>query len=441
MESPKILILEDEKFLSISIRKSLQKLGYTVHRITDSGEEAIRKVAEINPSLVLMDICWRGDIDALQTAGIIQDNYQTPVLYLTDSSEYITPEDKKLIKPYSYILKPFAQRAFAEKDLRIAVEIVLYTHQIEQRLEKEKKWLTAIVNSISSAVVVTDINGCIQIMNPLAQKLSGWKVEEAVGQDIGKVLNLVNQDNEKIITNIVKQVISEGKTVNLPENCTLIAKDGRKTFVADSISPIHFQDVSQSSEDKGKITGTVLVFQDITQRKNIEAQLMRSAFYDSLTGLPNRLLFLDRLRQAFERSKRHSDYFFAVLFLDLDGFKEINDCFGHAIGDNFLVAIARRLESCLRGGDTVARLGGDEFVILLEEIKDINDATNVTQRIQQTLKIPLNFDECKLTATASIGIAINSNEYDKPERLLEDADIAMYQAKREGKAKYSIYNG
>lgn len=435
MKSPKILIVEDEKLLAISIRKSLQKLGYVVHRITDSGEEAIRKVAEINPNLVLMDICLSGDIDALEAAGIIQENYQTPVLYLTDYSEYITSDNQKLREPFSYILKPVE-----EKELYAAVEMALYKRQIEQRWEQEKQWLESIVDSINSAVVVTDIKGCIQIMNPLAQKLTGWKLEEAVGQDIRKVLNLVNKDNEKIITNIVTQAISKGEVVNLPENCTLIAKDGRKIPVADSIAPIHLQKPPQSGERKGKITGTVLVFQDITQRKQIEEHLIRNAFYDSLTALPNRVLFLDRLRQAFERSKRRNNYLFAVLFVDLDDFKEINDCFGHATGDHFLVAIARRLESCLRSGDTVARLGGDEFVVLLEEIKDITDATNVTNRIQKTLTIPLNLDECRVITTASIGIAINSNDYEQPERLLQNADIAMYRAKREGKATYAIYN-
>ena len=435
MESPKILIFEDEKLLYIGIRESLQKLGYIVHGINESGEEAIRKVAEINPNLVLIDICWQGNIDALKTAGIIQKNCQTPVLYLTDYSEYILSNERKLKEPFTCITKPFA-----DKDLHIAVEMALYKHNFEQKLEQEKQWLTAIINSINSAIVVTDINGCIQIMNPLAQKLSGYKIEEVAGEYIGKVLNLVNEDNEEIITNLVAQVISEGEAINLPKNCTLTAKDGKKIFVADSISPIYLQHMSSESDYKGNITGTVLAFQDITERKNIEAQLTRNAFYDSLTGLPNRVLFSDRLSQAFERSKRHNDYFFAILFLDLDGFKGINDDFGHAMGDTFLIAIARRLESCLRSGDTVARLGGDEFVVLLEEIKDISDATNITQRIQKTLKTPLYLNGSTVIATASIGIAISSNHYQQPENLLRDADIAMYQAKRQGKARYAIYN-
>jgi diguanylate cyclase (GGDEF)-like protein len=167
---------------------------------------------------------------------------------------------------------------------------------------------------------------------------------------------------------------------------------------------------------------------------------MRNAFYDGLTELPNRILFLDRLRQTIERSKRRNDYYFAVLFLDLDGFKEINDRFGHGIGDDFLVAIARRLESCLRGGDTVARFGGDEFTLLLEDIKDITDATNVAKRIQDSLRLPVNLNGYQLSTTASIGITWNFSNYEEPATLLRDADIAMYRAKRQGKATYAIFS-
>lgn len=128
------------------------------------------------------------------------------------------------------------------------------------------------------------------------------------------------------------------------------------------------------------------------------------------------------------------------MFLDLDGFKGINDRFGHAIGDDFLVAIARRLESCLRSGDTVGRFGGDEFAVLLEEIKDVTDATNVAKRIQDTLGLPLNLNGHQICTTASIGIALNGAGYHEPESLLRDADIAMYHAKQQGKARYSVFN-
>lgn len=292
--------------------------------------------------------------------------------------------------------------------------------------------LTAIINSMGCAVIVTSVNGCIQMMNPKAEVITGWKQSEALGKDLVEVVSLVDKNLGERIENLATYVIESGEIFNFPENCTLITKDGREIAIGDNVAPIRDQN--------GNITGAVLVFQDITKRKQTEAQLIRNAFYDGLTELPNRVLFLDRLRQTIERSKRRNDYYFAVLFLDLDGFKEINDRFGHGIGDDFLVAIARRLESCLRGGDTVARFGGDEFTVLLEDIKDITDATNVAKRIQDSLRLPINLNGYQLSTTASIGITWNFSNYEEPATLLRDADIAMYQAKRQGKATYAIFS-
>ncbi|QMS88713.1 diguanylate cyclase [Nostoc edaphicum CCNP1411] len=427
MFARKILVVEDEKVIASNIRKSLQKLGYSVSEITKSGEEAIKKVAETHPHLVLIDICLAGEIDGVHVADIIQNHFHVPVVYLTECSEYKTLHKNQLSEPFSYIVKPFL-----ESDLHFAIEMALYKHQSKKILYEEKQRLGAIINSMGCAVIVTYANGCIQMMNPIAELMTGWKQSEALGKDLVEVVNLVDKDVGETIENLATYVMEAGEIFNLPENCTLITKEGKEIAIGDNVAPIRDQ--------KGNITGAVLVFQDITKRKQTEAQLIRNAFYDGLTALPNRVLFLDRLRQTIERSKRRSDYYFAVLFLDLDGFKEINDRFGHGIGDDFLVAIARRLESCLRSGDTVARFGGDEFTVLLEDIKDITDATNVAKRIQDSLRSPVNLNGYELSATASIGITWNFSNYEEPATLLRDADIAMYRAKRQGKATYAIFS-
>jgi diguanylate cyclase (GGDEF)-like protein/PAS domain S-box-containing protein len=426
MFARKILVVEDEKILASNIRKSLQKLGYSVSEITKSGEEAIKKVAETHPHVVLIDIYLDGEINGVHVADIIQNDFHVPVVYLTDASEYKRLQKNQLSEPFSYIVKPFI-----ESDLHFAIEIALYKHQIKKILHEEQK-LATIINSMGCAVIVTYVNGCIQMMNPRAEMITGWKQSEALGKDLVEVVNLVDKDVRETIENLATYVIEAGEVLNFPENCTLITKDGKEIAIGDNVAPIRDQN--------GNITGAVLVFQDITKRKQTEAQLIRNAFYDGLTALPNRILFLDRLTQTIERSKRRSDYFFAVLFLDLDGFKEINDRFGHGIGDDFLVAIARRLESCLRGGDTVARFGGDEFTVLLEDIKGITDATNVAKRIQDSLRLPINLNGYQLSTTASIGITWNFSNYEEPATLLRDADIAMYRAKRQGKATYAIFS-
>jgi diguanylate cyclase (GGDEF)-like protein/PAS domain S-box-containing protein len=179
---------------------------------------------------------------------------------------------------------------------------------------------------------------------------------------------------------------------------------------------------------------------DITDRKLVEERLMHEAIHDVLTGLPNRALFSDLLARSLGRAKRRVDYLFAVLFLDVDRFKLINDSLGHMIGDQLLISIARRLESCLRPGDTVARLGGDEFTILLEDIHDVTDATTVADRIHQDLAVPFTIGGQEVFTSASIGIALSATGYDRPEDLLRDADTAMYRAKAAGKSTHQIFD-
>ncbi|MBA3532642.1 MAG: EAL domain-containing protein [Ardenticatenales bacterium] len=179
---------------------------------------------------------------------------------------------------------------------------------------------------------------------------------------------------------------------------------------------------------------------DITERKRAEEQLLRNAFYDSLTGLPNRALFMDRLGRLIERTRRHEEELFAVLFLDIDRFKNINDSLGHMEGDQLLVSIAARLACCLRPTDTLARLGGDEFALLLEEIKDVSDATRMAERIQEELALPFMLTDQELFITASIGITLSSTGYERPEDLLRDADTAMYRAKGMGKARHVVFD-
>ena len=171
-----------------------------------------------------------------------------------------------------------------------------------------------------------------------------------------------------------------------------------------------------------------------------EEQLLHDAFHDQLTGLPNRVLFINRLEHAILYAKRNEDYLFAVLFLDLDRFKVVNYSLGHAIGDQLLQAIANRLQACVRPGDTVARLGGDEFTILLENIHDLKDATQVADCIQKQLTLPFNLNGNEVFTAASIGIALNTPDYERSEELLRDADTTMYRAKLLGKGRYEVFD-
>jgi diguanylate cyclase (GGDEF)-like protein/PAS domain S-box-containing protein len=180
---------------------------------------------------------------------------------------------------------------------------------------------------------------------------------------------------------------------------------------------------------------------DITSRKEAEERLLHDAFHDCLTGLPNRALFIDRLGMAIAHAKRRLSYTYAVLFIDLDRFKNVNDSLGHSAGDELLIAVARRLESCLRPGDTVARLGGDEFSILLDEVADVDHAVQVAQRLHREMARPFKVRGHEVFVTLSLGITLGAGgDYDRPEDVLRDADTAMYGAKSSGKARDAVFD-
>ena len=179
---------------------------------------------------------------------------------------------------------------------------------------------------------------------------------------------------------------------------------------------------------------------EITVRQRVEEQLYHDALHDALTGLPNRSLCMERVERALKQAKRHDSYKLAILFIDLDRFKRVNDSFGHVVGDQLLVKIARLLEQCLRECDTVARIGGDEFTILLDDITDITDATRTAERLQKAMQSPINLQGQTIFTTASIGIVLGSAEYKQGSDLLRDADIAMYRAKEAGRARYAIFD-
>ena len=427
MVSAKILVVENENIVAKDIQNTLIKLGYVVPALAASGEEAIKKADEFNPDLVLMDIRLKGDIDGIEAAQQIYTHFKIPVIYLTAYADEETLERAKVTGPLSYIIKPFEKR-----ELHTTIEIALYKHQMERQLKENQQWLLTILESISDAVIANDAKGCVTFMNPTAEVLTGWKQEESIGKNSTEIFNIVHEISRIPIESPVAEVLSEGSIVNSLAQTLLLTKDGKEIPIDRSAAPI--------KDDTGTIKGAVMIFRNITERKQAEKQLHHNAFHDALTDLPNRALFMDRLRQTLSWAKRYENYLFAVLFLDCDRFKVINDSLGHLAGDQLLREMADRLQECLRTTDTVARLGGDEFAILLEDIPDISVACRAADRVQQELTVPFVLNGQEVFTSVSIGIALSSPHYEQPEDLLRDADIALYRAKALGKARYQVFD-
>ena len=301
---------------------------------------------------------------------------------------------------------------------------------VDKLVYKEKVRAEIALNSISDAVICTDINGNIDYLNHAAEKMTGWSRSEANGQAIEKVFNIISATTREPACNPVEAVLLSNKPSSIAADTMLIRRDGVEISIEDSTSPIHNWD--------GELTGVVIVFHDVSFSKAMATKMAHLAQHDFLTNLPNRVLLNDRIAQAITLANRHHTQF-ALLFLDLDNFKHINDSLGHATGDKLLQSVTQRLKDCVRESDTVSRQGGDEFVILLAENKNSNDAAVSAQKILDELKAAHHVGKHQLHISTSIGISVYPADGLDAETLLKNADTAMYFAKDKGRNNYQFF--
>jgi len=254
MNTANILVVEDESLVAKDIQNRLRKFGYTVSTIAFSGEEAIKKAAEDCPDLVLMDIQLKGRIDGVEAAQEIYTNFNIPVIYLTANADDSTLERAKVTNPFGYILKPFK-----EKELKTVIEITLAKHQLERKLKQSEQWLATVLKSIGDAVITSDRTARVTFMNPVAEVLTGWKQEDALGKNAIEIFNITHEENRNEIENPITRVLEDGIIVGIPEQTVLVTRNGAEIPIDDSAAPI--------KDDKGNITGVVLVFRDITEIK------------------------------------------------------------------------------------------------------------------------------------------------------------------------------
>ena len=298
----------------------------------------------------------------------------------------------------------------------------------EQALVQERTLAAAVLDSTAALVAVLDAEGRIQRVNRAFSHLLGYAPEETTGRGFGELI-FAAEELEDVRRLLVAPPPTEAVLEHEHAWCT---KQGTRPRVAWTLAALR--------SPEGLVQNLVVTGVDITERKALEEQLIHDAFHDSLTGLPNRSLFLDRLGQSIRQARRRPDRRFAVLFLDLDRFKIINDSLGHLAGDQLLVEAGRRLAGVVRPADTVARFGGDEFTVLLDDVRAESDAVQVAERIQKQLSAVVTIDAHEVATSVSIGIALGGAEYTRAEEVLRDADLAMYRAKGRGGAGHDIFD-
>jgi diguanylate cyclase (GGDEF)-like protein/PAS domain S-box-containing protein len=301
---------------------------------------------------------------------------------------------------------------------------------MENALIEEKEQAEITINCISDAVACTDISGNITLLNLAAERITGWPRETAIGLPMGEVLRVVSRNLPGGKISPIALPIAQDHTTHFPPGCLLLNREGTETAIEGSASP--------SRRSEGKSIGSVVAFRDVTEARRMASSMAYAAEHDFLTGLPNRMLLIDRVEQAVGFAKRQKTSV-ALLYLDLDGFKHVNDSLGHSVGDKLLRSISSRLDQCVRTVDTVSREGGDEFIVLLYDIAEPEDAAIVARRVLHRLAAAHSIEQQDLHITASIGISVYPEDGANAETLIKNADTAMYQAKENAPDSYKFF--
>ena len=407
--------------VSRDVQSQLTQLGYAVAGHTPRGEDAITLAGQLRPDMVLMDIQLAGAMDGVSAAQAIRDQFGIPVIFLTAFAADEILERAKMAEPYGYILKPFSER-----ELKTVLEMALYKHAVEARLHDAALHNQTILDNMLDGVVTINEYGVVDSFNNAACRIFGYPREQVLGHNVSMLMPAPYRDDhdgylqrhrdtgEARILGTARQVQGQrqdGSTFPMTLSVTRVTRGGTTTFIG--------------------------LVRDLSEHQNDLDEIRRLAFYDALTGLPNRRLLMDRLQHAMQASKRTGQHG-ALMFLDLDHFKQLNDTLGHDVGDELLQQVAQRLRTCVREGDSIARLGGDEFVVLLEALSEhaLEAATQsemVAIKVLQALGQPYVLRKHTYSSTPSIGIVEFLEDTQTLEDLMKMADVAMYQAKAAGR--------
>lgn len=338
-----------------------------------------------------------------------------------------TPEDETMLSA----LADYAAVAIENANLYQQAQYEISERKrVEQALRESEERYVLAIQGANDGIWDWNLKSNQIHFSPRWKSMLGY-IETEIGNDILEWFDRIHtEDVEKVKLDLSAHL--SGTASHFQNEHRMLHKDGKYRWMLCRGLAIRDND-----RVVRRIAGSLT---DISERKTTEAKLLRDAFFDRLTGLPNRALFLDRLKNAIERVKRKPEYLFAVFFLDLDHFKNINDTLGHPVGDQLLKEVGRILKTNLRATDTVGRLGGDEFVILLEDIKDPISVSSIAEWILRRFTAPILLPENEVFVTTSMGVVVSNTGYDLPEEILRDADIALYAAKERGKSTYAIFN-
>jgi len=407
-----ILVVEDEPIIALDLSHRLDELGYRVVRRVASGEDAIESAQSLRPDLVLMDINIDGAIDGIDAAHRIRQTVGTPVVFMTAYAQDETLVRAQACHPYGYLIKPYEARA-----LHATIQVALARHDVDATLERSEERLRrvgTVFERIADAIVTTDAHRHIVSVNPAFTALTGWSSAEILDRDVDALLH--DPPHPKGFWDTLEHAADGQWRGEVGLRC----RDGRRL--------VALQTASRVPEDEDDTVRYILSCSDLTSMHVAQEALSFLAHHDALTGLPNRSLLDERLDQELQRARRLR-HGVALLFIDLDGFKAINDSLGHAAGDLLLQEVGRRLRASIRDVDTAARLGGDEFVVVMTDLGRPEVASRLVTTLRRQLALPVELGDRTVTVSASIGVAVFPQDGTDRSTLMKAADAAMYAAK------------
>lgn len=407
---------------------------FTVEWVTtcDEGVKRLREDRTSNGisrdvvAAILVDLTLSDSKSAETFDRVLDAAPDVPILILCDLAEEELGRDAVERGAQDYLLKSRRYERLLPKALRTIIARAAAAGKLFEVQERSRITL----DSLGDAVISSDALGVVTYINAVAEQMTGWLHSEAIGRSIDVVLRIVDGTTLDPTPNPVWRAMQESLTLRLTPNCVIVRRDGSVLAIEDSVAPIH--------DRRGAVTGAVMVFRDVSAARAVSIRMSFLAQHDSLTELPNRTLLMDRLSQAISLAHRNR-HKVAVIDLDLDRFKSINDSMGHDAGDRLLQSVAQRLRKCVRESDTVSRLGGDEFVILLSEIAHQRDALLIARKILMALGAPYSVGARELRLTASLGIVSYPADGEDATTLMKNADIAMYDAKGSGRNNYRSF--
>jgi len=410
MRKEKVLIVEDERIIALDLKKRLERFGLPSPEIVSNGEEALTAAESLRPDIILMDIMLGGSIDGIDAAKTVKEKLNIPVIFLTAYSNENTLDRAKEAEPYGYILKPFKER-----ELYTTIDIALYKFQVNKQLKQQERWLSAVLHSVEDGIIATGHDGIIQFMNNVAETITGWNESEAENHYLEEVFPLSYGHDKRPVAFPEIKTAKDDSYPFIFKDCVLANKMGAGINVEGSLAII--------KDRNNKTDGQVLAFRDTTEMQLLSDTISYQASHDTLTGLANREEFSARLELILESAKQ-GDAEHALIYLDIDQFRVVNDICGHTAGDELLLKTTRIIRSVVRSSDFSARLGADEFGILLE-YANIDQAMEIAKRLQSRLMADrLIWDKHVFNINTSIGIVPIDTTTDTIHTVFAAADDA-----------------